>query len=275
MQGTDGALYGTATYGGSDDDWGTGFKLNPNGTGFVVVKELDGGIDITEFGGYPSGDLLQGTDGSLYGTTSSGGSGGGGGVFKLNPDGTGLTVIQELDSATGANPFAGLMQGTDGVLYGTARNGGSNGDGTVFKLDQDGTGFTVLQEFDGSATGGEPWGRLIQGTDGALYGTVTAGGSSCCGTVFKLNPDGTGFDVLQNFDGWTTGSVPYARLLQGTDGNHYGTTADAAMPGPRPCFVSTTTVVEALPGRTTEPASPAHSLFQVSLHRPCRCSARR
>ena len=67
----------------------------------------------------------------------------------------------------------------------------------MFKLNTDGTGFTVLKNFDYSTTGGYPYAGLMQGTDGALYGTAYQGGSSGYGTVFKLNPDGTGFTVAQ------------------------------------------------------------------------------
>jgi uncharacterized repeat protein (TIGR03803 family) len=134
---------------------------------------------------------MQGTDGALYGTAAYGGSSGSGTVFKLNPDGTGFTVLQNFDnSTTGGYPNA-VMQGTDGALYGTAAYGGSSGSGTVFKLNPDGTGFTILQNFDNSTTGGNPIAGLIQGTDGALYGTTQGGGSSGFGTVFKLYLDGT------------------------------------------------------------------------------------
>src|SRR5207249_1841382 len=128
-------------------------------------------------------------------------SGGYGTVFKLNSDGTGFTVLKNFDNVTtGGNLYAGLIQGTDGALYGTASNGGSSGYGTVFKLNPDGTGFTVLKNFDNSTTGGYPYAGLIQGTDGALYCTAFNGGSSGYGTVFKLNPNGTGFTILKNFD---------------------------------------------------------------------------
>jgi uncharacterized repeat protein (TIGR03803 family) len=228
MQGTDGALYGTTSSGGKYgygnlagyNGYGTVFKVNSDGTGFTVLLNFDSATT----GEKPYPGLTQGTDGALYGTTMVGGSGGGGTVFKLNPDGTGVTVLVNLDhSTTGWNSDAGLMQGTDGALYGTTAYGGSNDSGTVFKLNLDGTGFAVLQDFNRSTTGATPVAKLIQGTDGALYGTAAYGGSNDSGTVFKLNPDGTGFAVLQNFDGAATGASPEAELMQGTDGALYGT----------------------------------------------------
>jgi len=222
IQGTDGALYGTTSYGGSSY-YGTVFKLNPDGSGFTVLQNLD----FYTTGGHPYGGLVQGTDGALYGTTSYGGSSDYGTVFKVNPDGSGFTVIQNLDyDTTGAYPYGGLLRGTDGALYGTTTEGGSSGAGTVFKLNPDGSGLTVLQNFDYDTTGAYSIGGLVQGTDGALYGTTTSGGSSGVGTVFKLNPDGSGFTVLQNFDYYTTGAYSYGGLLQGADGALYGTTTE-------------------------------------------------
>jgi len=219
LQGASGTLFGLASQGGSGG-FGTVFELNANGTGFAVLKNFD-----FTTGGYPfGGALLQGTDGALYGATTYGGSGSYGTLFKLNADGSGFAVLQNLDYyTTGGNPYAGLIQGTDGALYGTTSNGGSSQYGVVFKLDPDGTGFTVLQNFDYFTTGGYLYGGVIEGTDGALYGTTSQGGAGGYGTVFKLNTDGTGFSVLQNFDYGTTGAYLYGGLMQGADGELYGT----------------------------------------------------
>jgi len=220
VQGTDGALYGTTYYGGAGS-YGTVFTLNPDGTGFTVLQNFD----YSTTGGYVYAGLVQGTDGALYGAAASGGTSGGGTVFKLNTNGSGFTVLQDLDySTTGGGPYGGLAEGTDGALYGTAYSGGSIGYGTVFKLNPDGSGFTVLQNLDYSTTGAYPYfGGLRRGTDGALYGAAQSGGSSGYGTVFKLNPDGSGFTVLQNFDYSTTGAYPSGAPVQGTDGALYGT----------------------------------------------------
>jgi uncharacterized repeat protein (TIGR03803 family) len=234
LQGTDGALYGTAQSGGTFGA-GTLFKLNPDGTGFTVLKNFD----YSTSGGYPfTGRLIQGTDGALYGTAAQGGTGGAGTVFKLNTDGTGFTVLQNFDySTTGGYLYAGVIQGTDGALYGTTYVGGtSNYYGTVFKLNTNGTGFTVLLNFDYNTNGGYPFGGLIQGTDGALYGTASNGGTNFYGTVFKLNTDGTGFSVLENFDYSTTGGYPYSGLVQRTDGVLYGTTNSGGSSGAGTAF---------------------------------------
>jgi len=163
-----------------------GFVWSPTACAQVTYQLLKS-FGTPGTGGYPVAGLLQGSDGALYGTAQSGGSLGNGTVFKLNPDGTGFTVLKNFDSSTtGGYPQAGLLQGTDGALYGTASQGGSLGYGTVFKLNPDGTGFTVLKNFDNSTTGGYLHAGLLQGTDGALYGTAYQGGSSGVGTVFRL-----------------------------------------------------------------------------------------
>ena len=99
-------------------------------------------------------------------------------------------TYQQLKSfgkpSSGAIPYAGLMQGADGALYGTASSGGSSGSGTVFKLNPDGTGFTVLLNFDNLTTGAYPPAGLMQGADGNLYGTTYQGGNANVGTVFRL-----------------------------------------------------------------------------------------
>jgi uncharacterized repeat protein (TIGR03803 family) len=216
----DGMLYGT-TLGGGDFFAGTIFRLNPDGSGFTVLVSFN--YDTT--GGYPDAALLLGSDGGLYGTTLNGGIHGYGTIYRLNPDGSGFSVLKDLNSTTtGGGPFAKLVQGTDGALYGTTSEGGSGGYGTVFKLNTDGTGFTVLKSFDNAASGGGLEAELMQGTDGALYGTTWGGGAFNWGTVYRLNPDGSDFTVLQHLDYSRTGGGPVSGLMQGLDGAIYGTT---------------------------------------------------
>jgi uncharacterized repeat protein (TIGR03803 family) len=217
MQGADGALYGLA-FGGSSGD-GTVFRLNRDGTGFTVLTNFD----YFTTGYLPNKALIQGTDGALYGTTYGGGSGVAGTVFKLNTDGSGLTDLKAFDDPTDGLPHAGLLQGMDGALYGTAN--GQPGFGAVFKMKTDGTGFTFLKKFDSFrhySDGANPYAGLIQGTDGALYGTTLTGGAANVGTLFKLNTEGSGFTILKNLDAFTTGYGTAIPLLLGADGVIYG-----------------------------------------------------
>jgi uncharacterized repeat protein (TIGR03803 family) len=163
-------------------------------------------------------------------------------VFKLNKDGNGYSVLHHftgyMDGEDGSNP-QGVVEGSDGALYGTTQSGGPPGDifhptgsGTVFKLNKNGSGYTVLHRFPGMAgDGAEPWAGLVEGRDGALYGTTLGGGTNNLGTVFKLKKDGSGYAVLHNFlNIEVDGNRPMAGLLAGSDGALYGTT-DGATPG--------------------------------------------
>ncbi|MGH9317858.1 MAG: choice-of-anchor tandem repeat GloVer-containing protein, partial [Thermoanaerobaculia bacterium] len=122
----------------------------------------------------PSGSLIQGTDGNLYGTTESGGAGAGGTIFKIDTNGSTLTTLHSFAYSDGASPHA-LIQATDGNLYGTTLQGGANGQGTIFKIDTNGTTLTTLHNFVNS-DGANPTAGLIQGTDENLYGTTQGGG---------------------------------------------------------------------------------------------------
>ncbi len=124
---------------------------------------------------------------------------------------------------SGANPwYVTLVQGTNGQLYGTTYNGGSNGLGTFFEITTSGT-FTLLHSFTGTATdGASPTGGLTLGTDGNFYGTTQMGGTSLQGTVYKMTTAGT-ITVLHSFNSVFDGSFPWGPPIEGTDGNFYGT----------------------------------------------------
>ena len=130
----------------------------------------------------------------------------------------------------GGNPSAGLVQGRDGYFYGTTEDGGANYSGTVFKISTNGT-LISLYSFTGTNDGAYPQAALAQGTDGYFYGTTIAGGNtnlnnygglSGYGTVFKINDSGT-LTSLHSFAGYD-GETPQSALVQGSDGNFYGTT---------------------------------------------------
>jgi uncharacterized repeat protein (TIGR03803 family) len=157
-----------------------------------VLYGFKGGSDGTD----PSAGLIADKQGALYGTTRFGGTGNGGTVFKLTPPAKGQTVWTETvlyrfcslpNCSDGASPFAGLIADNSGTLYGTTTGGGTGG--TVFKLTPPAKGQTVwtgtvLYGFKGGSDGTDPYAGLIADKQGALYGTMTGGGTG--GTVFKL-----------------------------------------------------------------------------------------
>ncbi len=228
IQATDGNFYGTTISGGAYGA-GTVFKVTPNG-------ELTTLYSFCAQSGCPDGReplvaLVQGTDGNFYGTTSLGGGANKyGTVFKITPEGQ-LTTLHVFNGAdgTGAGP---LIQASNGNFYGATYNGGGSnacngGCGTIFEITPAG-GFTTLHSF--TFTDGYMPSGLIQANDGNFYGTTTSGGvvsNACltgpgCGTVFEMTPTGQ-LSTLHKFQ-VSDGSRPSAGLLQGTDGNFYGTT---------------------------------------------------
>ncbi len=151
----------------------------------------------------------------MYGTASSGGEfPGWGTIFSINTDGTGFTNLYEFaQGSSGTQPAAGLLL-SGGTLYGTTPYTSGGGGGTVFKLDTDGSGFTVL---DNGSDGAQPQGGLVLSGD-SFYGTTSAGGSGGAGVVFSVRTNGTGFDTLHTF--------PVATF----DGGNYYTNSDGATP---------------------------------------------
>ncbi len=229
-------LYGTALTGGPSG-FGTVFAVNTDGTGFTNLHSFAGGSD----GAGPRAGLILSGD-TLYGTARGNGSSpidGNGTVYKVTTNGTGFTNLHSFTSGAGAypnvtnsdgaSPSAGLIL-LGNTLYGTARSGGSSGNGTVFAINTDGKGFTNLHSFDGVSDGAIPFAGLITNLSGnTLYGTASAGGDSGNGTVFALNTDGTGFTNLHSFTA-SDGANPYAGLI--LSGNTlYGTAAQAGSSG--------------------------------------------
>ncbi len=212
VQAADGNFYGTTLYGGTGG-YGTVFKVTSDGSlstlhSFAVAD-----------GYQPYARLIQGADGNFYGTTVYGGSSNSGTAFQITPGGTLATLHGFRNLGEGRKPYAGLVQATDGNFYGTTREGGSAGYGTVFKITPQGT-LTTLHNFD-YADGAYPYAELIQATDGNFYGVTYYGGANDQGTVFRITPDGT-LTVLHNFI--CTDGLFANGLIQAADGNLYGTT---------------------------------------------------
>jgi uncharacterized repeat protein (TIGR03803 family) len=127
--------------------------------------------------------------------------------------------------AVGQKPYAGVVSGTDGALYGTTLGGGSNRAGTVFKVKPDGSGYATLHAFATNGVDGQSPGALTQASDGALYGMTSIGGTNRAGTVYRLNADGSGYRLLHVFGSVAgDGGNPGAGLIEGGDGGLYGTT---------------------------------------------------
>jgi uncharacterized repeat protein (TIGR03803 family) len=242
---TNGDLYGTTTYGGANNG-GTVFKMTPSGTLTTLYNfcSQKNDADVCLDGEYSIGALIQSKKGTLYGVTPAGGANSAGTVYKITETGTLTTVYNfcsvsqttpPINCVDGAGPQGALVEAADGNFYGTTANGGestlcSQGCGTVFKLTSGGA-LTTIYNFCLEANcpdGYSPEAALTQGTNGNLYGTTPIGGANGDGTVFEITSGGA-LTTLYSFCAQTNcadGSGPgrWAGLLQGTDGNFYGTT---------------------------------------------------
>ena len=236
VQGMDGNFYGSASQGGnikictySYGGCGVIYRISPSGKGFKVIHTFD------QFNGAnPDSPVTLGTDGNFYGTTVLGGSIGktfinDGVVFRVTPSGK-YTVLHVFCSLTacadGENPYDGLVQASDGNFYGTTYFGGKGllPYGVVFKITPGGK-LTVLYNFcslAACADGSNPYGGLVQGTDGNFYGATVYGGTHTYGTLYQITPQGK-HTVLYNFDS-TTGAYPETTLALNTNGILYGDT---------------------------------------------------
>jgi uncharacterized repeat protein (TIGR03803 family) len=231
LQAIDGNFYGTTSAGGSLFS-GTVFKMTT--AGVVTVLHNFSGFGATATGATSLASLIQASDGNLYGTTSSGGANSNGTVFKITTGGT-LTTLLSFTGTTGlfvgATSQAALVQGSDGLLYGTTNSGGTGNIGTVFKVTTTGT-FTNLVSFTGTtgaALGTGSQSTLLQwATDGNFYGTTPNGGATNFGTLFRITPAGV-FTTLRSFSSASTDIYsPNSGLILGTDGNFWGTGSNGA-----------------------------------------------
>ncbi len=198
-------LYGMTSSGGSSflNNQGTIFKIKPDGTSYLKIFNFDG----TATGKNPSGTLIS--DGVfLYGVTIRGGLSNSGTIFKILPDGSGFVKLHDFPATDGSYGDLTLIGTT---LYGATLQGGAVDEGTIFKMETNGTGYTTLHEFN-SFEGSLP---LFSGAleyDGTyLYGMTEIGGTSDDGVVFKIKPDGTGYENLHNFS-LPSGTIPLGAL---------------------------------------------------------------
>ncbi len=226
--GRDGALWGTTAAGGPNG-FGTAFRINQDGSDYQLLHSFLG--VISSDGSQPQGALLQTADGFWYGATATGGNAGAGTIFQLRPDGSGYSIVVQFGHGNGSNPTGGLIQGTDGALYGTLPLGGDHGLGAVFRLDLSLGGLTIIHSFCGLLSSLIPiCGRdgdlldtpVVQGSDGALYGSTSYGGYWSAGSIFTIREDGSGYAIIHDFAEQFPIYYPQAGIVEGLDGTLYG-----------------------------------------------------
>lgn len=234
LKASDGRFYGVTTGTKFRNAGGTVFTISQSGSNYLVKHTFNVSVDGAAV---PLDGVIEASDGFLYGETSSGGVNGTNGVlYKVDKDGDGFVVLHQFDFTDGQQPSGGLIEGSDGLLYGTTFTGAptsnaSQGYGTVFSIASDGTEFRTLHSFvRTNSDGGYPWG-LIEASDGFLYGVCAGGGNvnqygNDYGAVFKMAKDGTGYTNIYEFNGTNgDGAAPLqSQLIEGGDGALYGPT---------------------------------------------------
>jgi uncharacterized repeat protein (TIGR03803 family) len=267
IQATDGNFYGAAGAGGANNNSGAIFKMTPQGV-VSTFYSFNGNVGMAfpqsliqaangDFIGTTSNQifrltqtgtltllhiflgisqlqpLVQGTDGNFYSVVETGGTFVHGFAYKMSPSGQ-VTILHNFGdpsvTSDGIAPHAALIQGTDGNFYGTTANGGSASFGTIFKMTPAGV-ITILHSFGDHSTandGTEPQSPLCQGSDGNFYGTTLDGTNNTNGTIFKMTPSGTVTTLYGNGSQANDSISSAGGLIQGLDGNFYGTTLNTS-----------------------------------------------
>jgi len=263
MQASNGKLYGMTKRGGTNGS-GAIFSFDPCNSTYTKLIDFDG-INGAE----PSGSLVQGSNGKLYGITNTGGSYGNGVIFSLDPSTSTYTKLIDFDGTNGSGSFGSLMQASDGKfyfmeaavgasmfsfdpttstitrilfgsntafgpkgnliqasdgkLYGTVILNINNNEGVIFSYDPSTSAYADLYDFTG-VNGRLPFGSLMQASNGKLYGMTNAGGTYDYGVIFSYDPSSSAYTKLKDFDG-ANGRNPYGSLVQASDGKLYGMTS--------------------------------------------------
>lgn len=193
---------------------GTVFRMTPDGTLTTLYTFMDFPVASQP------GPLTDGLDGQFYGLTVQGGSFDEGTAFSIAPNGT-FTPLNQFIGPNGGLPYGALTLAADGNFYGMTSVGGANNKGTVFRMTPAGV-VTTLHSFSGGDDGAMPYGSLVQGNDGRLYGGTGSGGGTAggAGTVFAITTDGV-LTTLHAFNG-SDGTGPVGGLVQASDGTLYG-----------------------------------------------------
>jgi uncharacterized repeat protein (TIGR03803 family) len=209
MQASNGKIYGYTQYGGFFND-GQLFEFDPDDYSYEAKADFE----VSGMGKHPVGTLCEAANGKLYGVTEQGGDFGYGVLFEYDPVTNAIMVRESFDEINyGRDPSWGVIQATNGKLYGMTYSGGANLHGVIYSYEP-GTGiFTKLHDFNSSASGRSPYGRLFEASNGFLYGMTSAGGAHGHGVLFKYDPNQDIYYKLIDFDA-TNGAHPTASLIQ-------------------------------------------------------------
>lgn len=211
-----GLLYGL-TYQGGTNDYGVLYSYDPVINTFTNLISLSSSL-----GGRAQGNLMQASNGKLYGLTMLGGANSGGTLIEYTIAGNVLS--KKVDLPTGSSPTGELTE-SGGLLFGLTYGGGSNGVGTLFEYDPVNFTLTVRANFDGAGKGSYPNGSLVKASNGLLYGMASLGGANGFGTLFEYNTGTTTLTKKIDFNS-ANGALPQSKLFQASDTNLYGNTTN-------------------------------------------------
>ena len=219
MQSSNGKLYGMTSYGGSNDQ-GVIFEYIPS-TG-AYSRKID--FNLAPTGSLPTGSLTQFPNGRLYGMTPNGGASSLGVLFEFNPGTNSYTKKVDFAGTTnGAKPNGSLTLAANSKLYGMTYRGGANDAGVLFEYDPITNTYSKKIDFSLSI-GAYPYGDLIKGSNGKLYGMTSQGGAASMGALFEYDPLTNSYTKKHDFDGALTGAFPKGSLVEASNGKLYGMT---------------------------------------------------
>ena len=195
----DGKLYGMTAEGGSCER-GVIFSFDPVSSTYTTLKDFNG---IS--GAFPNGNLVEASDGKLYGMTYGGGHNDQGVIFSFDPVSSAYTKLFDFDGTNGAFPDGSFIHAADGKLYSTTYAGGINNLGVIFSFDPESSAYTKVKDFD-EIDGAYPYGNLFRASNGTLYGMTRGGGRCDLGVMFSFDPSTSIYTKLKDYEGGSANS---------------------------------------------------------------------
>lgn len=214
IMGSNGKMYGM-TNGGGTVNGGVIYEYDHKLNKYKKLYDFQGGVS----GGNPKGDLLEVSAGIFYGLAFNGGANSAGVIFEFNANTLTYTKKFDFSNTNGISPYGSLIKASNGLLYGTAYQGGASSFGVLFSFNTSNGTYTKLQSFAGVSTGSYPF-DLIEYSTGVIYGNTTYGGVNNFGTIFKYEIGSNTLTKVHDFSS-TTGKQPFG-LMKAKDGNIYG-----------------------------------------------------
>jgi uncharacterized repeat protein (TIGR03803 family) len=208
LQASDGKFYGTTLNGGANN-YGVLFCYDPQTTNFTNLYDFD---DLSGRSVIGNG-MIEGRDGRLFGITDAGGSSGKGVIFAYDNSIPGYTPLFHFNGTTnGGGPRGTMLELANGLIYGTASQGGANGQGVLYSFDTFSSNYIIITNFNG-ANGATPYGGLVLANDGLLYGTTSAGGTGGNGVLFSCHPMSKAFLTKLSFTTGNGSAPEYGALI--------------------------------------------------------------